>query len=86
LEPHIDVKTMEIHHDKHSPSLYHHANNALKDYRQLAAKPVDELIADLRAVPEAIRYFNVRQFRPIQREVSGCGRGPIRQRLGLVGD
>jgi Fe-Mn family superoxide dismutase len=30
-------------------------NNALKDYPQLAAKPVEELIADLSAVPEAIR-------------------------------
>ena len=55
LEPHIDAKTMEIHHDKHHQAYITNANNALKDYPQLAAKPVEELIADLSAVPEAIR-------------------------------
>ena len=55
LEPHIDAKTMEIHHDKHHQAYITNANNALKDYPQLAAKPVEELIADLSAVPEAVR-------------------------------
>jgi superoxide dismutase, Fe-Mn family len=55
LEPHIDAKTMEIHHDKHHQAYITNANNVLKDYPQLAAKPVEELIADLSAVPEAIR-------------------------------
>jgi Fe-Mn family superoxide dismutase len=55
LEPHIDAKTMEIHHDKHHQAYITNANNALKDYPQLAAKPVEELIADLSAVPDAIR-------------------------------
>jgi superoxide dismutase, Fe-Mn family len=55
LEPHIDAKTMEIHHDKHHQAYITNANNALKDYPELAAKPVEELIADLSAVPEAIR-------------------------------
>ena len=55
LEPHIDAKTMEIHHDKHHQAYITNANNALKDYPDLAAKPVEELIANLSAVPEAIR-------------------------------
>ena len=55
LEPHIDAKTMEIHHDKHHQAYITNANNALKDYPQLAAKPVEELISDLSVVPEAIR-------------------------------
>ena len=55
LEPHIDAKTMEIHHDKHHQAYVTNANNALKDHPQLAAKPVEELIADLGAVPEAVR-------------------------------
>ena len=55
LEPHIDAKTMEIHHDKHHQAYITNANNALKDYPQLAAKPVEELVADLSVVPEAIR-------------------------------
>jgi superoxide dismutase, Fe-Mn family len=55
LEPNIDARTMEIHHDKHHQAYITNANNALKDHAELAAKPVDELIADLAAVPEAIR-------------------------------
>src|ERR1700730_17690405 len=55
LEPHIDAKTMEIHHDKHHQAYITNANNALKDYPDLAAKPVEELLANLSDVPEAIR-------------------------------
>jgi len=55
LEPHIDARTMEIHHDKHHAAYVNNLNNALKDHPELAAKPVNELIADLSAVPEAIR-------------------------------
>jgi superoxide dismutase, Fe-Mn family len=55
LEPHIDAKTMEIHHDKHHQAYITNANNALKDHPDLAAKPVDELIANLTQVPESIR-------------------------------
>jgi superoxide dismutase, Fe-Mn family len=55
LEPHIDARTMEIHHDKHHQAYITNANNALKDQPELAAKPVNDLIADLAAVPEAIR-------------------------------
>ena len=55
LEPHIDAKTMEIHHGKHHQTYITNANNALKDYPDLAAKPVEELLKDLNAVPEVIR-------------------------------
>ena len=55
LEPHIDARTMEIHHDKHHQAYITNANNALKDHPDLLAKPVNELIADLGVVPEAIR-------------------------------
>jgi Fe-Mn family superoxide dismutase len=55
LEPHIDAKTMEIHHDKHHQAYITNANNALKDHPDLANKPVEELLANLNAVPEAIR-------------------------------
>ena len=55
LEPSIDEKTMEIHHDKHHATYVTNLNNALKDYPELAAKPVDELIAQLNLVPEPIR-------------------------------
>ncbi|MGA8656540.1 MAG: superoxide dismutase [Chthoniobacterales bacterium] len=55
LEPYIDAKTMEIHHDKHHQAYITNANNALKEHPDLAAKPVEELIANLSAVPESIR-------------------------------
>ena len=55
LEPHIDAKTMEIHHGKHHNAYVTNANNALKDHPQLASQDVNALIADLSKVPENIR-------------------------------
>jgi Fe-Mn family superoxide dismutase len=55
LEPHIDAKTMEIHHDKHHAAYVAKVNAALEGHADLAAKPIDDLIADLAAVPEKIR-------------------------------
>lgn len=55
LEPHIDAKTMEIHHTKHHQTYINNANNALKDHAELAAMPAEDLIKDLTKVPEAIR-------------------------------
>jgi Fe-Mn family superoxide dismutase len=55
LAPHIDAKTMEIHHSKHHQAYITNAVNLLKDHAELAALPVEKLIADLSVVPEAIR-------------------------------
>jgi len=55
LEPFIDAKTMEIHHGKHHQAYITNLNNALAGHADLEAKSVDELIAHLDAVPEAIR-------------------------------
>ena len=55
LEPHIDARTMEIHHGKHHQAYITNANNALKDHPALAALDVNVLIADLSKVPDAIR-------------------------------
>ena len=55
LEPHIDARTMEIHHTKHHQAYINNVNAALKDHVALAAKDVDQLIAGLDTVPEAIR-------------------------------
>ena len=55
LEPHIDAKTMEIHHGKHHQAYITNANNLLKDHAALAVLDVNALIADLSKVPEAIR-------------------------------
>ena len=55
LEPHIDARTMEIHHGKHHNAYVTNANNLLKDHPALAVLDVNSLIANLAQVPEAIR-------------------------------
>src|SRR5260370_30201736 len=55
LEPHIDVRTMEIHHGKHHQAYVTNLNAALEKAPELANKPLDELLKNLNAVPEAIR-------------------------------
>jgi Fe-Mn family superoxide dismutase len=55
LEPHIDAKTMEIHHDKHHAGYVAKANAALEGHDALAAKSVEDLISDLASVPAEIR-------------------------------
>jgi Fe-Mn family superoxide dismutase len=55
LEPHIDTKTMEIHHGKHHQAYVTNLNKALESAPELASKSITDLIADLSAVPEAIR-------------------------------
>jgi Fe-Mn family superoxide dismutase len=55
LEPHIDAKTMEIHHGKHHNAYVTNLNAAIAGKADLEAKSVEDLIADLSAVPEDIR-------------------------------
>ena len=55
LEPHIDARTMEIHHGKHHQAYITNLNNALAGKPQLEAKDILDLISDLSAVPEDIR-------------------------------
>jgi Fe-Mn family superoxide dismutase len=55
LEPSIDARTMEIHHDKHHAAYVANVNKALESHPQLAALPVETLISDLEQVPESIR-------------------------------
>ncbi|MCA8994489.1 MAG: superoxide dismutase [Planctomycetaceae bacterium] len=55
LEPHIDSRTMEIHHTKHHQAYINNVNKALEGHADLAAKSVEDLVSDLANVPEAIR-------------------------------
>jgi Fe-Mn family superoxide dismutase len=55
LEPHIDARTMEIHHGKHHQTYVNNLNAALEGNSALADKPVNELITDLSQIPEDIR-------------------------------
>ena len=55
LEPHIDARTMEIHHTKHHQAYIDKANAALEGHPDLAKKSIDELMRQLSSVPEDIR-------------------------------
>ncbi len=55
LEPHIDARTMEIHHGKHHAAYVANLNKALGGHEDLQRKSITELIGDMAAVPEEIR-------------------------------
>ncbi|MCP4660719.1 MAG: superoxide dismutase, partial [bacterium] len=55
LEPHIDARTMEIHHDKHHAAYVANLNKALAGHPDLQGKSIEELVRDLGSVPESIR-------------------------------
>ena len=55
LEPHIDARTMEIHHGKHHQTYINNLNAALESNPDLSSKSVDDLISDLSQIPESIR-------------------------------
>jgi Fe-Mn family superoxide dismutase len=55
LEPHIDARTMELHHGKHHQGYVNKLNTALEKHPELADTPLEELLADLAKLPEDIR-------------------------------
>jgi Fe-Mn family superoxide dismutase len=55
LEPSIDEQTMQIHHGKHHQTYVNNLNAALEKHPQLQGQPIEQLIADLNAIPEDIR-------------------------------
>ncbi len=55
LEPHIDARTMEIHHGKHHNAYVTNLNKALEAYPDLQSKSIEQLLTSLDSIPEAIR-------------------------------
>lgn len=55
LEPYIDARTMEIHHDKHHAAYVTNLNKALESAPDAAKLSPEALIADLSVVPENVR-------------------------------
>ncbi|HVT17950.1 MAG TPA: superoxide dismutase [Thermoanaerobaculia bacterium] len=55
LEPHIDARTMEIHHDKHHAAYVTNLNKALEGHTHLQQKSVEALLRGIDEVPESIR-------------------------------
>lgn len=55
LEPHIDARTMEIHHGKHHQAYINNLNAALEGQADLQRKSIEDLVKGLASVPENIR-------------------------------
>ncbi len=55
LEPHIDAKTMEIHHGKHHQAYVDNLNKALAASPDLAKQPLEQLLKGVSTLPEAVR-------------------------------
>lgn len=55
LEPYIDKRTMEFHHDKHHAAYVKNLNEAISKHANLKGKSVEELITNLNNIPEDIR-------------------------------
>lgn len=55
LEPHIDARTMQFHHDKHHAAYVKNLNDAINKHSQLKGKSAEALLRDINSVPEDIR-------------------------------
>ena len=55
LEPHIDARTMEIHHTKHHQAYVNNLNAAIQKAPELADKSLDDLMRDVNSLPESVR-------------------------------
>ena len=93
LEPHIDVRTMEIHHGKHHAAYVSNLNAALEKAPRLSDVPLETMLSDLAIVPEEIRsavrnngggHFNHSFFWPLL----GPGKGgrPVGELGKAIGD
>jgi Fe-Mn family superoxide dismutase len=89
LEPHIDARTMEIHHDKHHQAYVNNLNAAIEKAPELAGKSLDELMRGINSVPESVRaavrnngggHWNHTMFW----EIMGSGKGG--EPTGKLGD
>ena len=89
LEPHIDARTMEIHHDKHHQAYVNNLNAAIEKAPELAGKSLDDLMRGINSVPESVRaavrnngggHWNHTMFW----EIMGSGKGG--EPTGKLGD
>jgi superoxide dismutase, Fe-Mn family len=55
LEPHIDARTMEIHHDRHHAAYVSGLNQAVGKSPALAGRSIEDLLSGLTELPEAVR-------------------------------
>ena len=75
LEPHIDEKTMHLHHDMHHAAYVKNLNAALEKYPDLQSKSAEELLRNLNAIPEEIRAARLHRTGPLSwAEIISCAR------------
>ena len=55
LEPHVDARTMEIHHGKHHQTYIDKLNGAIEGHSELGEKSIDDLITNLSDLPESMQ-------------------------------
>ncbi len=55
LEPHLDARTMEIHHGKHHATYLTNLNKALEAHPAIAARPIEQVLREIETVPADIR-------------------------------
>jgi Fe-Mn family superoxide dismutase len=91
LDPHVDARTMEIHHSKHHAAYVGNLNKALEGNGDLQTMTITELLSDLNRVPENIRtavrnngggHFNHSLFWTIMKQ--GGGGEPTGKLAGAI--
>jgi len=97
LEPYIDARTMEIHHDKHHAAYVNNLNKAVADYPDLQKMTAEELVRNLDKVPEKVRtavrnnaggdYNHTLFWQSLKKDAGPLQEGPLQEALGeLFGD
>ncbi|MBL9174665.1 MAG: superoxide dismutase [Verrucomicrobiales bacterium] len=97
MEPYIDARTMEIHHDKHHAAYVANLNKAVADYPDLQKMTTEELVRNLDKVPEKVRtavrnnaggdYNHTLFWQSLKKDAGPLQDGPLQEALGeLFGD
>lgn len=90
LEPHIDARTMEIHHDRHHAGYVDNLNKAIAAEPSLRGRSLEELLRNLQSVPESVRttvrnngggHFNHSLFWQMMSPKGGTPRGELARAL-----
>lgn len=97
MEPYIDARTMEIHHDKHHAAYVNNLNKAVADYPDLQKMSTEDLVRNLDKVPEKVRtavrnnaggdYNHTLFWQSLKKDAGPLTEGPLQEALGeLFGD
>ena len=90
LEPYVDARTMQIHHDKHHAAYVANLNKAVAEFPELGKQSVEDLLKDLNALPEKVRtavrnqgggHFNHSLFWQTLKKDGGTPAGKLAQAI-----